>query len=282
MATTSRYLLALGDSLAAGYQPTDGTMPPPTDPSTGYPDHGYPGGYAADLASTRHLTLIDLACPGETTASMTGSPAEGQCTKTYRGEFDASSQLAAAMTFLGLHRREVSLVTLDLGANNLDGCVSSSGINLNCLEAGQSAAKRQLPGIVASLRAAITVDDPGSRLVAMNYYDPFLGIAYAPGGAKDMAAAALSVAAVTSFNGVLATIYHRHDLAVVNVASAFKTGDPLPVRSYAGHRLPLDVDLVCRWTWMCPLPGSSAKANIHANTAGYRVIASAFDQVLSS
>lgn len=122
MATTTRYLLALGDSLAAGYQPTDGTMPPPTNPSTGYPDHGYPGGYAAVLASTRHLTLIDLACPGETTASMTGSPAEGQCTKTYRAEFDASSQLAAAMTFLGLHRREVSLVTLDLGANNIDGC----------------------------------------------------------------------------------------------------------------------------------------------------------------
>ena len=40
-------MLALGDSLAAGYQPTDKSSPPPEDPADNSPDEGYPGGYAA-------------------------------------------------------------------------------------------------------------------------------------------------------------------------------------------------------------------------------------------
>ncbi|MCU1493738.1 MAG: hypothetical protein JWO62_1502 [Acidimicrobiaceae bacterium] len=279
--TTTSYLLALGDSLAAGYQPVDGRTPPSVNPATGYADGGYPGGYAADLASQRHLTLVDLACPGETTASMTGSPAEGQCTKVYKAELGASSQLAAAKAFLARHVGAVSLITIDLGANNIDGCVSARTFNVACLNAGQNTVKRQLPAIVASLRSVLATDDPGARLVGMNYYDPFLGIAYAPGGFAGTAGAALSLPAVRAFNGMLATIYHRQAVPVADVATAFSTGAVLPVRSYARHRLPLNVDLVCRWTWMCPLPGSSAKADIHADTVGYRVIASAFTKVLA-
>lgn len=278
----SHYLLALGDSLAAGYQPTDGTSPPPTDRATGYPDKGYPGGYAADLAAERHLDLVDLACPGETTSSMTGNPAIGECARTYRGELGASSQLRAAETFLARHRGAVSLVTLDIGANDIDGCVSAGGFDLACLQRGQSAVTTQLPAIVSALRTAIAADDPSARLVAMNYYDPFLGVAYEPGGLAGAAGAALSVVATETFDGHLAAIYRRAGVAMANVAAAFRTGGTLPVLTYAGHRLPLDVDYVCRWTWMCPLPGSPAKANIHADTVGYRVIARAFARVLAA
>src|ERR1039458_256924 len=52
-AVSPKVLLALGDSLAAGYQPTFGTSLPPIDSSSGYRDRGYPGSYAADVASAR-------------------------------------------------------------------------------------------------------------------------------------------------------------------------------------------------------------------------------------
>lgn len=281
-AAPAKYLLALGDSLAAGYQPTDGLVPPPKDPATGYSDTGYPGSYPADIAAARHLRLADLACPGETTRSMTGSPAIGACTTVYRGEFHASSQLAAATTFLSDHRGEVALVTLDIGANDIDGCVSSHGVSLACLSAAQATIGSQLPPIVAGIEKALRVDDPATPLIAMNYYDPFLSLAYAPGGLTGSTFAALSVGATDAFNRRLADVYKRASVPVANVAGAFRTGSVLPTTRYAGHLLPIDVADVCRWTFMCPLPHSTSRPDIHADTVGYRVIARAFEQALTT
>jgi hypothetical protein len=42
--------------------------------------------------------------------------------------------------------------------------------------------------------------------------------------------------------------------------------------------VPLNVLLVCRWTWMCVPP--PVGPNIHANADGYAVIAGAFLAVL--
>ena len=279
-AGTERVLLALGDSLAAGYQPTYGTHAPPLDPATGYPDTGYPGGYAADIASARHLTLVDLACPGETTVSMTTVPAKAACATTYRGELGATSQLRAATSFLARHKGAVALVTLDLGANDVDGCVSASGISSSCLATRQARVVARLPAIVAAIRAALSADDPGARLVAMNYYDPFLGVAYSPGGLVGTVGATLSLAATTAFDRRLGALFAHARVPVANVAAAFHTYAALPLLVYAGHRLPANVVYVCRWTWMCPTSGSSSHADIHATTAGYRVIAAAFERIL--
>lgn len=280
--TSAPYLLALGDSLAAGYQPTDGTTAPPVDPATGYADRGYPSSYASDLANERHLRLVDLACPGETTASMTTKPAIGQCTKLYKAEFGAPTQIASTKVFLARHQGQVGLVTLDLGANDIDGCISATGFNVLCLLSGQNAVTSELPAIVASIKAMLHVDDPSARFVAMNYYDPFLGVGYSPGGAKGIAAAALSVPATDTFDGHLASIYKHDDVPMANVATAFSTSKTLPLITYAGRRLPLDVADICRWTWMCPLPSSKSSPNIHANVVGYRVIAGAFEKVLAA
>lgn len=273
------YLLALGDSLAAGYQPTDGTKSPPIDPTTGSTDQGYPGSYAADLAGQRHLHLIDLACPGETTASMVGSPAQRECATTYKHEFGDTSQIKAAQTFLAQHRGKVALLTFDLGANDIDNCGVSS-FNLSCYSAGQAEVTKELPAIVATLQATLRHDDPKASFVAMNYYDPYLGLAYSPGGVQGTAEAGLSLVATDTLNSHLQTIFKHNGTLIANVASEFKTGNPLPLVSYGGHRVPIDVDDVCRWTWMCPLPGSGSSQNIHPNTAGYRTIAAAFTKAL--
>jgi len=282
-AVSSRhYLLALGDSLAAGYQPTDGASPPPKNPATGYPDAGYPGSYASDIASNRGLDLIDLACPGETTASMTSTPAEAACASAYKAEFGVANQITAAKAFLAAHRSQVAIVTFDLGANDIDGCADSGGVSLSCINAGESRIAAQLPAIVGEIRQLLKTDDPKALFVAMNYYDPFLGAAYSPGGLTGSLASTLSVGAAQLLNTRLATIYAHDSVPVADVAAAFSTSKLLPMQIYGGHKLPFDVAEICRLTWMCPLPGSAQKANIHATTVGYRVIARTFEKILST
>ncbi len=277
---TPRVLLALGDSLAAGYQPTDGKKAPPTDPATGFPDQGYPGSYPADVARRLGFGLVDLGCPGETTTSMSSTPAEPACASAYRGELGASSQLAAARSYLGRHRGAVSLVTLDIGANDVDACLSPANVDLACLARARADISSRLPRILASIRAALAVDDPGARLVAMNYYDPFLAAAYRPGGAKGTAEAALSVVVADGLNAILTSIYHRDRVPVANVAGEFRTGTITPLLPYGGRALPADVAYVCRWTWMCPVSGSIDSADIHPDAAGYSAIATAFEKII--
>ena len=279
--TSGEYLLALGDSLAAGYQPSDRSASPPVDPSTGFSDQGYPGGYAADLAAARHLSLVDLACPGETTTSMVGTPAKLRCETDYAAEFGASSQLSASLAFLARHKHEVALVSIDLGANDIEACTSHGAPDAGCVAKGAASAARELPTILGKLKRAIQTDDPGSLLVGMNYYDPFLGLEFSPGGPKASAAALLSLVVVQSYNQELAAVYGHAGVPVANVASAFASDRVLPLTTYASKRLPRNVALVCNWTWMCPLSATTGSPDIHPNTAGYGVVARAFEKVLA-
>lgn len=279
---SATYLLALGDSLASGYQPTDGRAPPPIDKEAGYPDEGYPDGYTRDLARAEHLRLVDLACPGETTASMTSTPATAGCGTVYRKEFSTSSQLAAALRFLADHRHEVRLVTIDIGANDIEHCVSGGVPSSSCLREGATSIARQLPAILARLRRALEVDDPHAALIGMNYYDPFLALAFRPGTVVASAEAFLSLALVETYNGELALAYASEHVRVADVAAALASSSTTPRQSYGGHKLPRNVAMICRLTWMCPPSGKPASAaDIHPNTIGYRLIAHAFEKVLN-
>ncbi|HUY05841.1 MAG TPA: SGNH/GDSL hydrolase family protein [Acidimicrobiales bacterium] len=279
--TSPKVLLALGDSLAAGYEPTFGTSLPPINPSSGYRDHGYPGSYAADLASTRGLRLVDLGCPGETTASMLGIPAQRQCARLYATEFAAQSQLVAAETFLSRHAGQVALVTIDIGVNNLLHCVSASQVNPTCLQMNDVSTQRNLAGILRSLLASLRRADPRARVIAMNYYDPFLGLMYSPGGTQGVKLALGSLVATNVFNRELANTYRTFAVAVANTASAFHMNAPLPLAHYGGKTLPTDVVSTCKLTWMCPVRSQRSR-DIHPNLTGYRAIASAFEQKLGS
>ena len=279
--TTPKILLALGDSLAAGYEPSFGTSLPPINPSSGYRDHGYPGSYAADLAGTRGLRLVDLGCPGETTASMLGIPAQHQCALLYATDFAAQSQLVAAETFLSHHRGQVALVTIDIGVNNLLHCVSASQVNPTCIQENNVSTQRNLAGILRSLIASLRRADPRARVIAMNYYDPFLGLAYSPGGTQGVKFAVASLVATNVFNTELANTYRTFAVAVANTASAFHMNSPFPLAHYGGKTLPTDVVSTCSLTWMCPVQSQRSR-DIHPNLTGYRTIARAFEQRLGS
>ncbi|HEX7478718.1 MAG TPA: hypothetical protein VF331_12990 [Polyangiales bacterium] len=68
--------------------------------------------------------------------------------------YSDSSPLAAAADFLAAHRGRIALVTLDIGANDVDGCVSAAGIDNACVAGGIAAAGANLPVILGALTAA--------------------------------------------------------------------------------------------------------------------------------
>jgi lysophospholipase L1-like esterase len=119
--------LALGDSVAFGYRPPQVTSP------AAYLDPANFTGYPSVVARQLGLTVVNASCPGETTASMinTAAPSNG-CENSpdsrpgYR-EVDplhvayAGSQLAFAVSFLKQHP-DTKLVSIDIGANDLDLC----------------------------------------------------------------------------------------------------------------------------------------------------------------
>jgi lysophospholipase L1-like esterase len=276
-----KYLLAVGDSLAAGYQPADNATLPPIDAASGFRDQGYRGSYAAGLAASRGLSLVDLACPGETTASMLATPAQVLCGKLYEAEFGVASQISAAQSFLSRHRGRVGLVTLDIGANDLDHCYSKSNVNTGCLESSDVAAVRNLAQILTLLTASVHRYDPGTRVAGMDYYDPFLGLEFSPGGIKGDELALGSIAATNAFNIELNATFHKFGLIAVDVASAFRVNAVTPLVRFDGKTVPEDVAQTCQLTWMCPSVAGRA-GDIHPNSAGYRLIAATFQKRLAS
>jgi lysophospholipase L1-like esterase len=257
------YYLALGDSLAQGVQPAAVTGAS-TETDQGYVDDLF-AHYQAEFHG--NLELVKLGCPGETTASMltgAGSPCS----------YPAGSQLAAALDFIRAHRYSIALITVDIGANNVDGCATGGTISLACVDSGIAAVQADMPQILGALRAAA-----GRRTViaGMNLYDPFLADYLT--GTAGQAVAEQSVDLDVSFNSLLDASFSAFGMPVADVQTAFSTTDFTDTAQLPGiGTVPLNVARICEWTWMCaPAP---LGPNIHANAAGYEVIAAAFERVI--
>jgi lysophospholipase L1-like esterase len=262
----AKYYLALGDSLAQGVQPATSPLPPGASLGQSIAtDQGYVDDVFAHYSTQiPNLHLVKLGCSGETTTSMitgAGSP----CT------YPEGSQLQAALAFIRAHRSSVALITIDIGANNVDGCAPGGVINPTCVADGFAEAQNDMPQILGALRAAVGED---TLIVGMNSYDAFLAAYLTPGG---QALAKESVDVNVSFNSLLDASFGAYGIPVADVQAAFSTTDFADTATFLGVSVPLNVARICSWTWMCtPSP------NIHANQAGYQVIASAFEQVIGN
>jgi lysophospholipase L1-like esterase len=188
--------------------------------------------------------------------------------------YPQGSQLAAALAFIAAHRSEVKLITIDIGANDIDGCATAATINQPCVTEGFATVAHNLPLILGALRKAA-----GQRTViaGMNLYDPFLA-EYLTGTAGQ-AVATESVALSQSFNKLLGQSYQAFGAATADVQDAFSTTDFSTTVTLPGvGSVPLNVARICEWTWMCA--ASPVGPNIHANATGYRHIAAAFEQAI--
>ena len=257
-ATTS-YYLALGDSLAAGFQPNMG----------GRLTTGYAGRvYRTFRQQIPGLSLKNLGCPGETTSTMiTGKHSTCQ--------YGAGSQLDAAVSFLQAHAGVVAFITIDMGANDfivrcLDG---RTGLwDRACAIDERPRLKTRLANILDALATAA----PGVPIVGMKYYDPFLGLwGRIPGGYK-LAHADHRVMNV--LNAALESVYRDAGVKVADAAATFKSDDFTDTVVVQGRgRLPLNVANACRWTWFCT---QRYFFDPHPNWKGYLKIARTFDRRL--
>jgi lysophospholipase L1-like esterase len=262
-ASKASYYLSLGDSLAQGAQPIGGTRSSTVIPT------GYYQGYADQLFKLERdtytqLQLVKLGCGGESSVSMlygSQNPAvAASCGPPafYEHQYpDGGTQLAEAAAFLEQNRGSVAFVTIDIGANDLLGPSGIGPLLTN------------LPIILRELRAAAGADVP---ILGMNYYDPFAPQAWSQGGLPGLQA---QVAGVVGFNNLLEEMYASHGDPVADVESAFAVTDFTSVDG-----TPLDVLRECEWTWICTPPPLGP--DIHANSAGYGVIAQAFADQLPS
>jgi lysophospholipase L1-like esterase len=252
--TSAATYLSLGDSLAAGVQPTgpNNTQAPTNE------------GYADQLKDKYYpdLQLKKLGCPGETTDTMING---GICMYKDSNNRDVS-QLEAAVDFL--QKNKVALVTIDIGANELLVCQIGMSLDPGCIINTLATIKTNLPHILNRLREAA----PDVPIVGMNYYDPSL--AFWLEGKEGRVAAGESLLVILPFNHELKQIYMAAGSPVADVEEAFLTTNLVTQVKTPLGKLPLNVAKLCKWTWMC------TQSDIHPNDTGYGVIAKAFADVL--
>lgn len=231
----ARYL-ALGDSLAFGLQP---------DADFG---HGYVDDFMNDLSRHGVKYLANMGCPGETSSSFINQ----WCPNSYlRKYLYIGSQLAAALAYLKSYRGQVSPVTLDIGASDIDHDIDTGTCAISASFLTQLAAiDANLHAILTQLRAALTVNGQMTGdILLMNYYDPDQNVC--PNTLRDIQLLNRHLAADVKGYGT-----------IVDVFDAFG-GTGVPNNN------------ICNYTWMC-----SIFKDIHSTDQGYSVIARAFESTV--
>jgi len=264
------YYLSLGDSLSVGVQPSgSGTLLPTND---GYADQLFDsikGTFNTAGAQPRELRLTKLGCPGETLDDMANG---GSC------PYFAGSQLAAAVDFLTDNAGKVHLVTIDMGGNDFRnaGCVGAT-VDMDCANTASAQIATDLAAVLAALRNAA---GPDTTIVGMNYYNPYLATWLEDAAGQVLAVeSAQAVAIAMDFLG---TTYATAGMPMADVAAAFESDDfstMVPSSQPAPNDvLPVNVANICDLTYMCdPDP---VGPDIHANFAGYSLIATELEAVL--
>jgi lysophospholipase L1-like esterase len=250
--TATAYYVSLGDSLARGAQPD-------RDGRNRETDEGYVDDVARSLRRSRPgLRTVKLGCNGETLGSMLSG---GHC--TYAG----GSQLRAAEAFLTSHRGQIRAVTVNIGDNDVEPCLTLRRVDEACVRTKMSRLRARLPQIARRLRTAA---GPATAIVGLTDYDQFLAAWLR--GRSGRRVARRSVAIVVALDRAADRIYRAAGLRVADATAAFRTTDLGHSERLAGHgRVPVAVDRICAWTWACS--GPPVGFNDHANARGYRVLA---------
>src|SRR5579872_715214 len=207
--------LALGDSLAFGYNPL--IQPPDLSQYVGYPEI---------IASALRMSLANASCPGETSGTFAGTSMEyypGFNCATLRannGLFvpynGAQTQLDYAVAYLQANPNP-KLVTIDIGGNDLGILQATCTANYNGNLAGILLCEETgLPGVLATFGRNLTLiysclraTGYAGTIIAMNYYafnylDP------------------VQVAAFTALNTVIAAVSTPFGVHVGNAYLAFQ------------------------------------------------------------
>ncbi len=242
-AAASGAYLALGDSLAAGYQPGGAELR----------DTAYPALTASRLGREGpELTVENLGCSGETTGTLLEG---GKCA------FEEGSQLAQAEAWLEQNAGDVRLVTVDIGGNDLLRCATRQlTVDQACVERGVRNVSRNLPEALERLRTAAGDDVP---LLVLGYYNPWLAAGYLDEGRDQLAAAA---DAFTRLDDAIEEAATGAGATYVPLDEAFALDDETPT-TFGGREVPRNVAQVCALTYTC------TAGDIHLTEEGAATVA---------
>jgi len=257
-ATTVKYYLSLGDSVAQGYQP-------------GYSDgsetlHGYSNMVLTDVASKYRLTLENFGCGGATTTSIlykNGCRPGGLANDGV--SYPSEPQAAAVLGFIRAHRGQIALITITIGWNDFGSCVG--------MPSPSSCVTPTLPGIVSNLRTL------SARLrKAVGTSTPIVGLTYTDADLADWLqgtsgrASARSWIALfrNSLNPSFARAYKAGHVKLLDITAAsgayVALSDLVDLAPYG--KIPFAVAQICKLTWMCKI------SNDEESSKGYALIAS--------
>jgi lysophospholipase L1-like esterase len=248
--------LALGDSVAFGYQPS-GEVPPPD-----YNDPASFESYANDVGSELHLQVVNASCPGETTISMlaVGGQSNGcenapGSTVGYRSAYPlhvsySGTQEAFAEHYLSTHP-QTKLVTINIGAN--DGFVCEETTPDHCVsEFGQllTQVTDNLSAILGGLR---DVGGYQGYIVVVDYYS-------------------------TTYTDKLAVAETQGLNKAINDAA--RKWDAVPARGFeAFQQASVPSRNPCTAGLLIKLPGGTC--DVHPTAAGHLALAAAITEALA-
>lgn len=256
-----RYYVAIGDSYAAGYQPT----------AAGNIGHTTRQGYVfqtVHFAAARgyRLTLVDFGCAGATTVSVRETPGCPPGANAPGAGRYSAPQIDAAAAFLRAHRGHIALVTITLGGNDLTSC-NKRHLDLGtCLPQEVVTIRSNLAGILSTLRSAAGGSAP---IVGTTYPDFLLG-ADTMAGADARGLAAASVPFFRDqLNPVLRRTYGDAGAVFLDLTAAFGAYGPITAKTTLAPygSIPVPVARICTLTYFCQFQ------DIHPRTNGYALIA---------
>jgi lysophospholipase L1-like esterase len=255
--------VSLGDSYAVGYQPTA----PHVGSST-------TNGYANQLLPLARkkgydLKLVNFGCGGATTTSILQTPGCKPESRAVGGPAYTATQADAAVAYIKAHRKQVALITVSIGGNDVTACAAQSD-PIPCVGAAVSSIKTNVSDLARRLRAAA---GPKARIVGTTYPDVILGD-WVLGNQQ---LAGLSVVAFQQLiNPSLKDAYASAQGAFVDVTAATGAYTPLDQTTTSPDYgvVPVAVAQVCDLTYFCQFQ------DIHAKTPGYGVIAQLIAETL--
>jgi lysophospholipase L1-like esterase len=252
--------VSLGDSYAAGYQPTG-------PHSGGTTTNGFAYQVAALAAKKGYdFKLVNFGCGGATTTSILYSHG---CPPSLLGPgataYPTVSQAVAAEAFLRAHRGHVGLVTVSIGGNDVTHCATVAQ-PIPCVATAIKTINKNVAVLLHGLRAAA---GPSVRIVGTTYPDVILGLDISK-QASLRSIATLSVVAFKSLiNPALRKLYSAIGALFVDVTAATGAyGSLTQLTDLPPYgRIPVPVAKVCTLTFFCQYH------DIHPRTAGYTIIA---------
>lgn len=208
--------LALGDSVTFGYQEPN-TVPPPNyhDPASlpGFPEH---------LGNELHVSVTNLACPGETSGSLINiHTLSNGCENGYRKLYPlhtkySGAQLNYAVSFLRRHPH-VRLVSLMVGANDIFLCQKNTPSH--CLSPADQ--NKTISTVARNVRTILSaVRSQGhytGQIAIVTYYATDYTSSLITGVIKKLNSAVVAVA--TPFKVEVADGYYQFRVAAIKYAN---------------------------------------------------------------